>query len=78
MYPQKVISRITFFYLFFDGVLKVNDENSRIRIGSESISQRHGSADPDPHQNVVDPEHCSQFNILFWIQGDQAGALNSG
>ncbi len=39
--------------------MKVNDENSRIRIGSESISQRHGSADPDPdpHQNVIDPEH---------------------
>jgi hypothetical protein len=25
---------------------------------SGSISQRHGSADPDPHQNVMDPEHC--------------------
>ncbi len=27
--------------------------------GSESgsISQRQGSADPDPHQNVMDPEH---------------------
>ncbi len=23
--------------------------------GSGSISQRHGSADPDPHQNVIDP-----------------------
>ncbi len=22
-----------------------------------SISQRHGSADPDPHQNVMDPQH---------------------
>jgi hypothetical protein len=35
------------------------------RAGSEfasgSISQRHGSADPDPdpHQNVMDPQHCS-------------------
>jgi hypothetical protein len=32
--------------------------------GSESgsISQRHGSADPDPdpHQNVMDPQHCLQ------------------
>jgi hypothetical protein len=28
--------------------------------GSGSISQRHGSADPVPHQNVMDPEHCSQ------------------
>ncbi len=26
--------------------------------GSESISQRHGSPDPDPLQNVMDPEHC--------------------
>ncbi len=28
--------------------------------GSESISWRQGSADPDPHQNVMDPQHCSQ------------------
>ncbi len=28
--------------------------------GSESgsISHRHGSTDPDPHQNVLDPQHC--------------------
>ena len=25
--------------------------------GSEPISQRHGSADPDPRQNVMDPQH---------------------
>ncbi len=31
--------------------------------GSGSISQRHGSADPDPHQNVMDPQHCSQEAI---------------
>jgi hypothetical protein len=30
--------------------------------GSVNISQRHGSEDPDPdpHQNVMDPEHCSR------------------
>jgi hypothetical protein len=28
--------------------------------GSGSISQRHGSADPDPPQNVMDPQHCHQ------------------
>ncbi len=28
--------------------------------GSGSISQRHGSADPDPPQNVMDPQHCFQ------------------
>jgi hypothetical protein len=29
------------------------------KIASGSISQRHGSADPDPdpHQNVIDPEY---------------------
>ncbi len=32
--------------LFFAGILKVNDENSRIRI-----------QDPDPPQNVMDPQH---------------------
>jgi hypothetical protein len=30
--------------------------------GSGFISQRHGSADPDPPQNVMDPQHC--FNGL--------------
>jgi hypothetical protein len=59
MYLQKVISRKN----CVAGILKVNDENSRIRIqdldpnpdpgsGSESrsgsMSQRHGSADPNP------------------------------
>jgi hypothetical protein len=75
MYLQKAISRkncVKKSYIFV-GILKVNDENSRIRIqdpdpnpdpgsGSESgsISQRHESADPDPDppQNVMDPQHC--------------------
>ncbi len=39
--------------------------------GSGSIIQRHGSADPDPHQNVMDPEHCFHekgFLLRFtWI-----------
>jgi hypothetical protein len=32
---------------------------------SGSISQRHGSADPDPHQNVMDPQHC--FRSLQYL-----------
>jgi hypothetical protein len=39
--------------LVFVGILKVNDENSRIRIRDRI----HGSADPDPHQNVMVPQH---------------------
>ncbi len=62
---------------FFAGILKVNHENSRIRIqdpypgsGSESgsISQRHGSADPDPTQNGMDPQHCFQADLI-WCDG---------
>jgi hypothetical protein len=42
--------------LFFVGFLKDNDENSRIH-----YSEAHGSADPDPdpHQNVMNPQHWS-------------------
>ncbi len=32
-----------------------------------SISQRHGSADPDPQQNIMDPEHC-RILITPWIK----------
>ncbi len=34
--------------------------------GSGSISQRHGSADPDldPHQNIMDPQHCLKKNQM--------------
>ena len=32
-------------------------EGSGSEYGSRSISQRHGSADPDSHQNVMDPQH---------------------
>ncbi len=39
--------------LFLVDILKVID-------GFGSISQRHGSADPDPHQNITDPQHCIQ------------------
>jgi hypothetical protein len=35
-------------------------EGSGSASGSGSISQRHGYADPDPHQNVMDPEHCAK------------------
>jgi hypothetical protein len=34
--------------------------------GSESIVQRHGSADqdPDPHQNAMDPQKC-KYILMF-------------
>ncbi len=30
---------------------------------SGSISQRHGFADPDPHQNAMDPQHWKQVSV---------------
>ncbi len=41
-------------------ILKINEERigSGVGSGSGSIIQKYGSADPDPHQNVTDPQHC--------------------
>ncbi len=54
---------------FFAGMLKVNDENSRIRI-----------PDPDPlvrsmdqTQNVIDPEHWLDVLLLFFFGGGGGG-----
>ncbi len=30
-----------------------------------SISQRYGSADPDPHQNFMDLQHCYFLNFFM-------------
>jgi hypothetical protein len=35
---------------------------------SRSISQRHGPADPDPHQNVMDPEHFFKGSFFFFLR----------
>jgi hypothetical protein len=44
----------------FVGVLKVMEENSRIRIRI--------FADPDPHQNVMDPQHLFPFlRASCWV-----------
>jgi hypothetical protein len=38
---------------------------------ARSIGQKHGSADldpgPDPHLNVMDPQHCIEDNKAFRI-----------
>jgi hypothetical protein len=63
MYLQKVLRRKICLKISFCWRLKVNDENSRIG----SISQRHGSEDPDPdpHQNVLYPEHCPPPPVVW-------------
>jgi hypothetical protein len=39
-------------------ILKINEERIRIR------SQRYGSGDPDPHQNVTDPQYWPSLPLL--------------
>jgi hypothetical protein len=36
--------------------------------GSGSINHRHGSADADPHENVMDPEHWFQKIAILRIE----------
>jgi hypothetical protein len=40
--------------IVFLSVLKGNDEKYQ---DPDQLSQRHGSADPDQHQNIRDPQH---------------------
>ncbi len=50
---QKNFFLISFLLAFSRSMTKIRGSES----GSGSISQRHGSADPDPHKNVMDPQH---------------------
>ncbi len=45
--------------------------------GSESICQRHGSADQDPYQNVTDSQHCDQaFSMpTLGVRDDKFGKI---
>ncbi len=40
----------------FVGILEVTDEKTRIWI--RSVNQVNGTKDPDPYQNVTNPERC--------------------
>jgi hypothetical protein len=51
-YTKKYEKMIIFFVS-----LKSLTKGVRSGVGSGSISQRYGTADPDPHQNVTDPQH---------------------
>ncbi len=78
--PSKVISRKNLGKknIVDVPVLNVNEENigsgSGCRPGSWSISQRYGSADPDPFQNFMDPQHCRQLEN----RGDHLGGPGDG
>jgi hypothetical protein len=46
------MQKISFWLASLRSMMKVEGSGSE----SGSISQKHGSADPDPHQNVMDPQ----------------------
>jgi hypothetical protein len=33
------------------------------RVGSGSIIQRYASVEPDPHQNITDPQQCKKHTV---------------
>jgi hypothetical protein len=53
MYLQEEISNKTLKKLIVGRLLKATTKKNRIRIRNPV----YGSKDPDPHQNVTDPEH---------------------
>jgi hypothetical protein len=44
-------------------------------VGSGSIGVRYGSADPDPHQNITDPQHW--FFIHFTVLVHRTAVLTA-
>jgi hypothetical protein len=52
---------------------------SEVRSGAGSISQRYGSENPDPHQNVTDPQHCPQKTLVLPpLHNDKLSCIRSG
>jgi hypothetical protein len=54
MYLQKKVKTL--------GILSATDEKSRIWI--RKLVVQYGSADPNPYQNVSDPQHM--YRYLYW------------
>jgi hypothetical protein len=50
-------------------MIKIKGSGSESASESGSISQRHGSADPDPNQNVMDPQDWWQVPVIRMMLG---------
>ncbi len=52
----------------FFGILKVTDDfgKDRIRIRYSEVWFR--GPDPDPYQNVTDPEHCNEYTVYMKLE----------
>ncbi len=60
-YAEKLFFKISFLLASWRSIIKIE--------GSGSICQRHGSADPDPHQNVMDDGSATLHRREFWNKG---------
>ncbi len=63
---------VTSFWLFIfeNEMTKIAGSGSESESGPGSISQRHGSADPDPHQNVMDPQYCFHLSVVLTLNNE--------
>jgi hypothetical protein len=52
-YTEKLFYKLVFSLASWGSMMKIAESGYE----SGSISQRHGFADPDPHQNDMDPQH---------------------
>jgi hypothetical protein len=59
---RKIVLKISFLLASSMSMTKIAGS------GSGSTSQRHGSADPDPPQNFMDPEHCFVHVCLMGLK----------
>ncbi len=58
---KKKNMKTNIFFAFFKSMKK--GVGSGVGSGSGSVSQRYGSGDPDPHQDVTDPSHWISQNL---------------
>ncbi len=52
-----------FFYFVIRKVTEERNQIQSFKSGAGSISQRYGYEDPDPHQNVTDPDNDLQTEM---------------
>jgi hypothetical protein len=62
MYLQKVISQKMYLKIYFlSASCRPLTKKTGTGSGAGSVSRWYRSADPDPYQNVTDPQHCVQI-----------------
>ncbi len=63
----KLLEKIRKKYFFYASLKSVKEEVGSGFV-SGSISQRYGSRDPNPHQNVMDPQQGENTAVLHGLE----------